>query len=162
METTKPDGRRAAGGRSVRLWLSHIVIGVVAFAIGTSDRPPDTEPVPPAVAEAAGPTRVTGIGGVFFKSDDPAALVAWYRTPLGLATQDWNGLAFQWREQARPTETGYTIWSVFPESTDYFSPGDQSFLVNFRVANLERLVTQLKDEGIETVEEIEQHPNGAW
>jgi predicted enzyme related to lactoylglutathione lyase len=108
--------------------------------------------------------RVTGIGGVFFKSDDPAELLDWYRTHLGIASGDWGGFAFQWQEKGRPNETGYTIWSAFPDTTNYFSPGEQSFMVNFRVADLAGLIAALREEGVEIVGEIEQHANGtfAW
>ncbi len=108
--------------------------------------------------------RVTGIGGVFFKSDDPARVLEWYRTHLGIASADWGGFAFQWSEKDRPKETGYTVWTPFPDTTDYFSPGVQPFMINFRVADLVSLIAALKEEGVEVVDEIEQHPNGkfAW
>ena len=108
--------------------------------------------------------KVLGIGGVFFKSDDPAALLTWYRTHLGIASGDWGGFAFQWQEQGHPNETGYTIWSAFPDTTNYFSPGEQSFMVNFRVADLAALIAALREEGVEIVGEMEQYPNGmfAW
>lgn len=108
--------------------------------------------------------RVTGIGGLFFKSTDPARTLEWYRTHLGIGSSDFGGFAFQWSERERPNETGYTVWSAFPDTTDYFSPGEQSFMVNFRVADLTSLVAALKEEGIEVVGEVEQHPNGkfAW
>ena len=102
--------------------------------------------------------RVTGIGGVFFKSNDPVRVVEWYRTHLGIASGDWGGFAFQWSDKERPHETGYTIWSVFPDSTAYFAPGEQSFMVNFRVADLVGLIATLKEEGVEVLGEIEQHP----
>jgi len=109
-------------------------------------------------------SRVTGIGGVFFKSNDPAQILEWYRTHLGIASEDWGGFAFQWSEIEDPNETGYTIWGAFPDTTNYFSPSEQPFMVNFRVADLASLIGALKEEGVEVVGEIEQHPNGkfAW
>jgi len=115
-----------------------------------------------SVAEDSGTTRVTGIGGVFFKSADPAALLNWYRTHLGIDAEEWGGFAFQWREKAQPNETGYTIWTPFPDATDYFSPSEQSFMINFRVADLAGLITALRGAGVEIVGEVEQHPNGAF
>ncbi|MGH7703175.1 MAG: VOC family protein, partial [Gemmatimonadales bacterium] len=102
--------------------------------------------------------------GVFFKSSDPARTLEWYRTHLGIASADWGGFAFQWSEKDRPSETGYTVWGVFPDSTRYFSPSQQPFMVNFRVADLVALIAALKAEGVEVVGEIQQAPNGkfAW
>jgi catechol 2,3-dioxygenase-like lactoylglutathione lyase family enzyme len=108
--------------------------------------------------------RVTGIGGVFFESDDPARTLEWYRTHLGIEAGDFGGFAFQWREKDQPSETGYTVWSAFPDTSEYLSPGNQPFMINFRVADLTGLIAALREEGVEIVGEIEQHPNGkfAW
>lgn len=114
--------------------------------------------------EEADAGRVTGLGGLFFRSADPAATLNWYRTHLGIDSADWGGFAFQWREEEDPEEVGYTVWGAFPVDTDYFSPSDESFMVNFRVANLEALVEALRTEGVEVVGDIQAHPNGkfAW
>jgi hypothetical protein len=78
--------------------------------------------------------RVTGIGGIFFKSDDPGRTLAWYREHLGIESADWGGFAFRWGDHQRPNQTGYTVWGAFPETTSYFAPSEQPFMVNFRVA----------------------------
>jgi predicted enzyme related to lactoylglutathione lyase len=108
--------------------------------------------------------RVTGLGGIFFKSSDPKALLAWYRDHLGIASDEWGGFAFQWREKEQPEETGYTVWGSFQQDTEYFAPSEQPYMVNYRVADLESLVAALGQEGVELVGEIESHPNGkfAW
>jgi len=145
-------------------WIALLVICLVSPALGGDG--PQTEPADSAnpTPEGAEMTRVTGIGGVFFKSSDPAAALAWYRTHLGIESDDWGGFAFQWTEKDQPGETGYTVWGAFPESTQYFKPSDQPFMVNFRVADMEGLIANLKAEGVQVVGEIEQHPNGkfAW
>ncbi len=63
-----------------------------------------------------------------------------------------------------PEELGYTVWSAFPEDTKYFDPSENSFMVNFRVHDLEKLISELRTEGVEIVGKIEEHPNGkfAW
>jgi predicted enzyme related to lactoylglutathione lyase len=108
--------------------------------------------------------RVTGLGGMFFKSRDPKATLDWYRTHLGIDAEDWGGYAFQWTEKDRPEQTGYTVWSAFPADTKHFAPGDQEFMVNYRVADLVGLIAALKSEGVEVVEDVQQHENGkfAW
>jgi len=92
--------------------------------------------------------RVTGIGGIFFKAKDPNGLREWYRKHLGIESENWGGVAFQWKDDPR-AESGYTIWSVFPDDTKYFEPAKQSFMINFRVADLTSLLQQLRDEGVE-------------
>jgi catechol 2,3-dioxygenase-like lactoylglutathione lyase family enzyme len=84
--------------------------------------------------------RVTGIGGIFFKSRDPKALAQWYRDHLGLDVQEWGGVAFRWSGEDNPTGTGTTIWSPFSDDTAYFAPSQAAFMVNLRVADLDGLL----------------------
>jgi predicted enzyme related to lactoylglutathione lyase len=108
--------------------------------------------------------RVTGLGGMFFRSRDPKKTAEWYRRHLGIDAADWGGFAFRWREPERPEEVGYTVWSAFPEDTKYFAPSEHAFMFNFRVADLEGLIAALREEGVEVVGEISEEPNGkfAW
>ena len=87
--------------------------------------------------------RVTGLGGVFFKSKDPKALGEWYRTHLGLNIEAWGGTAFSWVTSENPTGTGTTIWNVFKEDTSYFASSTASFMINFRVHDLHALLLAL-------------------
>jgi predicted enzyme related to lactoylglutathione lyase len=91
--------------------------------------------------------RVTGIGGVFFKAKDPDKLREWYRQHLGIESEKW-GFAFQWSDDPQK-DGGVTAWNIFPDSTKYFDPSTQPFMINFRVANLEELVTTLRVEGVD-------------
>jgi glyoxylase I family protein len=83
---------------------------------------------------------VTGIGGVFFRAKDPAALMAWYKTHLGVTPP---GAAGVWQQEAGPT-----VFMPFSETTDYF-PADKQWMVNFRVSELDALVEQLRASGID-------------
>ena len=105
---------------------------------------------------------VTGIGGVFFKARDPAALTRWYKEHLGVPAEEGHA-DFTWREKDNPERIGRTIWSIFPADTDYFGPSHQGFMINYRVANLDRLLEQLKRNGI-VVEKVEEYDYGrfAW
>ena len=106
--------------------------------------------------------QVTGIGRVFFKARDPKRLSDWYREHLGIPTTD--GYAdFAWRERDRPNEIGRTVWSIFPAETDYFGRSTSSFMLNYRVANLERMLEQLRGAGI-VIEKVEDTDYGrfAW
>lgn len=105
--------------------------------------------------------RVTGIGGVFFKCKDKDAINNWYKTHLGLNTTPY-GVAFEWLEKDKPEEVGMTNWSPFPETTKYFEPSEKQFMINYRVADLEALVVELKKEGVTIVDEIETYDYGKF
>ncbi|MEO6244779.1 MAG: VOC family protein [Opitutaceae bacterium] len=93
--------------------------------------------------------RVTGLGGVFFKAKDTKKLQDWYRKHLGLPLDpNWGGMAFEWSEAKTPKKKGATIWSAFDADTDYFGPGKQTFMLNYRVANLKKVLAALKQEGV--------------
>lgn len=94
--------------------------------------------------------RVTGIGGLFFKSAHPEQLYKWYEKHLGIQrTADGSGATFEWRDADDPQQKGMTIWSVFPHTTKYFGAGNSSFMINYRVENLDALLDALKDEGVQ-------------
>lgn len=92
--------------------------------------------------------KVTGIGGVFFRSNDPTALANWYRDMLGvnLVPQDADGMP--WMQEAGPT-----VFAPFAADTDYFGRDSQQFMLNFRVADLDAMLAQLRGAGIEVSHE---------
>jgi len=98
--------------------------------------------------------HVLGIGGIFFKAQDPDKLAAWYQQHLGLKVEEYGGVTF--REEAgdksAPRRQAYAVWSPFAADTDYFAPSEKPFMINFRVADLDVLLTKLRAEGV-TVEE---------
>ncbi len=91
--------------------------------------------------------RVTGIGGIFFKAQDPVALRAWYKDHLGIDVQDWGGAAFTWTDADGKPFAGTTIWNVSASGSDTFAPSASSFMVNYRVADLQALLAALRAEG---------------
>lgn len=105
--------------------------------------------------------RVTGIGGIFFKSKDPQQLKEWYKTHLGFDTDQW-GTNFEWRQGADPTQKGFTQWSPFTETTEYFAPSQKEFMINYRVEDIEALVAVLKQEGVTVLDEIEGFEYGKF
>lgn len=105
--------------------------------------------------------RVTGLGGVFYKCADPGKQLAWYREHLGIEAAEY-GFSFRWREHAEPEAVGYTVWAPFKQDTGYFAPSEKPFMVNFRVHDLVGLLAALKEEGVEVLGEIEEHPNGKF
>jgi predicted enzyme related to lactoylglutathione lyase len=105
--------------------------------------------------------KVTGIGGIFFKCKDPNKMKEWYKTHLGLDTNDY-GANFEWKDAEDPTKKGSTAWSPFAEKTKYFEPSTKDFMINYRVENLEALVEQLKNEGVTIVDNIETYDYGKF
>jgi predicted enzyme related to lactoylglutathione lyase len=104
--------------------------------------------------------RVTGIGGIFFKSADPKALGAWYRDHLGLDVTGWGGVIFRWGGANSPA--GKTVWSPFAQDTTYMEPSSASFMINFRVANLDALLTALRSEGCNVLDKTEASEQGKF
>src|SRR5690348_10461680 len=93
--------------------------------------------------------RVNGIGGIFFKARDPQALREWYRSRLGIPLEEWGGAVFQWKSPENPSGVGTTVWSIFGQDASNFGPGPSPFMINFRVANLNALLGQLRAAGCE-------------
>ena len=93
--------------------------------------------------------RVTGLGGIFFKAKNTKKLQAWYKKHLGLPLDPvWGGCSFAWRDAKNPKKKGATVWSAFDGKTEYFGPGRQTFMINYRVADLKKVLAQLKREGV--------------
>jgi len=105
--------------------------------------------------------KVTGIGGIFFKCKNPKQMTEWYKTHLGFDANDY-GATFEWREEADPNKKGATQWSPFSETTTYFAPSSKDFMINYRVENLDALVTQLRAEGVTIVDNIETYDYGKF
>jgi catechol 2,3-dioxygenase-like lactoylglutathione lyase family enzyme len=106
--------------------------------------------------------RVTGIGGVFFKSPDPEGLREWYKEHLGVRPGKDGSVAFEWRDKNDPERVGYTVWAPFKHDTSYFDPSSAPFMVNFRVGNLHELLEQLRREGVTVDSKTEEHEYGKF
>lgn len=116
--------------------------------------------------------KVTGLGGVFFKAEDPQALREWYREHLGIgdtppfsSTEEGGGAVdFHWVELSDPPRPGHTVWAPFRSSSDYFQPSDKPYMFNFRVEDLDAMVAELTAAGVEVLPEREEAEYGrfAW
>ncbi len=107
--------------------------------------------------------RITGVGGVFFKCSDPKALAAWYQKHLGLQVADWGGAMFQWADD-KGADGGLTVWHLAKNDSKWFAPSESSFMINYRVDNLDEMVAQLRAGGVEIVKGPDADDNGkfAW
>ena len=108
--------------------------------------------------------KVTGIGGIFFKSRHKASeLASWYQKNLGLNLENWGGAILRWPED-KAEDGGLTVWSAADNDTKWFSPSESPFMINYRVDNLDELLEQLKQNGVEIVSGPQSDDNGkfAW
>ena len=101
--------------------------------------------------------RVTGIGGFFFKAEDPAKLAAWYADNLGidLVPNDYD--TQPWTQQAGPT-----VFAPFAKTTDYFGRDSQMWMLNLRVSDMDAMVAQLRAADIEVEVDEANYPNGRF
>lgn len=105
--------------------------------------------------------RVNGIGGIFFKTEDPKKIQDWYDQHLGLKFEGKGYNSFLWKDH-KTGENGRTEFSFFKKDTDYMHPSTSPFMINFRVKNLEALIEKLKAEGVTVVGEIQSYPYGKF
>ena len=144
---------------------SMILGSALAAAVMLSVAAVTTNPEPGRSSAATGSNqveRVNGIGGVFFKARDPKNLAAWYRDHLGI--QSRGGFAiFNWRDKDNPERMGLTTWALFPTNTSYLGSSAATMMINYRVANMERLLAELRRDGV-TVDKVKDDAFGrfAW
>ena len=101
--------------------------------------------------------RVTGIGGLFFRAKDPAALAQWYKDTLGIDLVPADYSQKPWSQEAGPT-----AFAPFALDTDYFGKAEHQWMINFRVRNLDAMVAQLRAMKIEVRVDPETYPNGRF
>ena len=108
--------------------------------------------------------KVTGIGGVFFKSTkDHKKLAEWYSQNLGIQLESWGGAILKWADD-RSVDDGVTVWHVAEKDTQWFSPSSSSFMINYRIDNMAEILAELQRNGVEIWKGPESHENGkfAW
>ncbi|MEI2456537.1 VOC family protein [Lysobacter firmicutimachus] len=110
---------------------------------------------------AARKPRVHGLGGVFFKARDPAALADWYRRHLDLDVQPWGGALFRW-QRAGSGQDACTVWAPFGEDSTYFQPSDKPYMLNLRVDDLAGTLQALREEGCTVLDRHEESEQGKF
>jgi predicted enzyme related to lactoylglutathione lyase len=145
------------------LKLSIVIIITGCNPTNNSENKMDKQNKEPADRISANDTtpRVTGIGGIFFFSDNPDETKEWYRKNLGLETNEY-GSSFEFRNANRPEEINYLQWSPFKKGSEYFAPSKKEFMINYRVQNIVGLVKKLKKNGVTIVDEIETYDYGKF
>lgn len=106
--------------------------------------------------------RATGIGGIFFFSEDPKATQEWYAKNLGLEINDWGSCGFEFRNIDRPDEVNSLQWKPFKKCDEYFAPSKKEFMINYTVSDLEGLVKKLKENGVTVLDDIATYDFGKF
>ncbi|TNE97021.1 MAG: VOC family protein [Bacteroidetes bacterium] len=105
--------------------------------------------------------KVTGIGGVFFFSENPEEARQWYSDNLGFDVNEW-GATFQSRNIDRPDEINHLQWSPFQTDSEYFQPSSKPYMINYRVQNIEGLIEKLRANGVVMLDEIASYDYGKF
>ncbi len=105
---------------------------------------------------------VTGIGGIFFYSDNPQKTKEWYTKNLGIKINEWGSSSFESRNIKRPDEINSLQWSPFKNGDEYFSPSKKDFMINYQVQNIEGLVNKLKANGVTILDSIATYDYGKF
>lgn len=108
-------------------------------------------------ADPAG--RITGVGGIFFKSRDPKALAAWYRDVLGVTVEPWGGAMLRYDAPEHPP---FVVWSPFSQSTKYMAPSTREFMIDFAVDDLDAFLRKLKAKGVAVIKHDDSDPSGSF
>lgn len=106
--------------------------------------------------------KVTGIGGVFFFSDNPKEAKEWYTKNLGIEVNAWGSVSFETRNHDRPDEVISVQWKPFKKGDEYFSPSAKDFMINYQVQNMEGLVSRLRENGVTILDEIASYDFGKF
>jgi len=106
--------------------------------------------------------KVTGIGGIFFYSENPQLTKEWYTKNLGLEINEWGSSSFESRDINKPDEINSLQWSPFKKGDEYFSPSKKEFMINYRVQNIEGLVNKLKENGVTILDSIATYDYGKF
>lgn len=134
---------------------------LLALSVIACSEAPQPETVMKQQTEPTPKAKVTGIGGIFFKCEDPAAVKAWFTENLGLVTNEYGSL-FEFNVSPNPKDKGYLQWSPFAATTKYFEPSDKNLMVNYRVDDLELLANQLQENGVKLLDTIESYDYGKF
>ncbi len=106
--------------------------------------------------------KVSGIGGVFLKAKNPEAMAAWYETHLGISFEGNTYAILKWREAIQADQNPTSVFWFTEQDTTYFAPSTSQFMMNFRVNNLDAMLEQLKNAGVEVLPEIVEDTNGRF
>jgi predicted enzyme related to lactoylglutathione lyase len=140
------------------------LLSLLIFSCGTSDKQNDTNNTYKQTGVIMNDTipKVTGIGGIFFYSDNPKEMKEWYTKNLGIEINEWGSSSFESRNVNRPDEINSLQWKPFKKGDEYFSPSPKDFMINYQVQNIEGLVNKLKENGVTILDSIASYDYGKF
>ena len=106
--------------------------------------------------------KVTGIGGIFFYTDNPKETKEWYAKNLGLEINEWGSSSFESRNINKPEEINSLQWVPFNKESEYFAPSEKEFMINYRVQNIEGIISKLKANGVTIIDSISTYDYGKF
>ncbi len=151
--------------------MKSIVLGMllmlgIGIAFGFSNKSSNREDTKNRTENTMSPVdttpKVTGIGGIFFYSDDLKGSEAWYTKNLGIAFNEWGSSSFEFRNIDKPDYIGSLQWKPFKRAEDYFSPSKKDFMIDYRVQNMEGLVKQFKQNGVTILDTMATYDFGKF
>jgi predicted enzyme related to lactoylglutathione lyase len=142
-----------------------LMIGTIFASCTTAKE--KTKKMDPQKNETASSTndttpKVTGIGGIFFYSDNLAETKEWYAKNLGIELNDWGSSSFESRNINKPDEINSLQWKPFKKGDEYFSPSKKEFMINYQVQNIEGLVNKLRENGVTILDSIATYDFGKF
>lgn len=146
-----------------------LILSLAAFIAGCESNTNKTntmEEPKKQTADSAAPAdttpKVTGIGGIFFYSDNPKEAKEWYTKNLGIEINDWGSSSFESRNLNKPDEINSLQWKPFKTGDEYFSPSKKDFMINYQVQNMEGLVDKLRANGVTILDSIATYDYGKF
>lgn len=144
-----------ANAASTALALAFSLLAIPSFAADKT--------APAAAKNDSSKARVTGIGGVFFKAKkDHKALAEWYQKNLGITLEPWGGSIMKWTDENRAPDGGVTVWHAQEKDSKVFAPSSSSFMINYRIDNMDKMVKQLKANGVAIQKGPQSDENGKF
>jgi predicted enzyme related to lactoylglutathione lyase len=143
------------------IWISAILVNCNSSTTKTNNMEEQNNQQENTLSTVDTTPRVTGIGGIFFFSDNPEKTKEWYSKNLGLEVNEW-GSSFEFRNANRPDEINYLQWSPFKTGNEYFLPSKKDFMINYRVNNIEGLIKKLEANGVTILDKIETYEYGKF
>ena len=128
----------------------------------TNDMAKNNEQTDKPVSKVDNTPKVTGVGGIFFYSENLEETQKWYSENLGIEMNDWGSSSFDSRDLNNPEQINSLQWKPFKKGDKYFSPSKKEFMINYQVQNIEGLVKKLKENGVTLLDSIATYDYGKF
>ncbi|WP_316929567.1 VOC family protein [Arenibacter latericius] len=142
--------------------ISILIVSCNSKTEKTNDMAKNNEQTDKPVSKVDNTPKVTGVGGIFFYSENLKETQKWYSENLGIEMNDWGSSSFDSRDLNNPEQINSLQWKPFKKGDKYFSPSKKEFMINYQVQNIEGLVKKLKENGVTLLDSIETYDYGKF